>query len=209
MTILIISIIISALAYIIAEYNNASVIKYIFKPITTLLVIIIACMQMSNLQDIYADLIIVGLLFSLAGDIFLMHPRDRFVFGLGSFLIAHILFIIAISDGLNSVYDFLILLPAALYTLIFLKLILPKTGEMKLPVIVYALVLMIFLWQASVEYYYSAEVSAFYAFLGAVLFVISDSFLAHARFIGKKFYSIAVIHITYWMALVYLALSIK
>jgi len=208
MTVIIISIIISALVFIIAEYKNASTIKFIFKPLTTLLVIIIAFKQMNNLQDIYAYLIIAGLSFSLVGDVFLMHPRDKFVFGLGSFLIAHIIFIIAISDGLSSLFDLLMLLPAALYTLIFLRVILPKTGEMKWPVIVYAFVLMIFLWQASVEYYYSAEISAYYAFLGAVLFVISDSFLAHARFIGKKFYSIAVIHITYWMALVYIALSI-
>jgi len=208
MNLLIIFIIISASAYIVAEYKNASLIKYIFKPLTTLLVIFLAIKQMNNLQDFYAFLIIAGLLFSLLGDIFLMYPRDRFVFGLGSFLIAHILFIIAISDGLNSPYDLLILLPAALYTLIFLKVILPKTGEMKWPVIVYALVLMIFLWQASVEYYYSAEVSAFFAFFGSVLFVISDSLLAYAKFVRRNVYSIAAIHITYWSALVYIALSI-
>lgn len=208
MTVLIISIIISASAYIIAEYKNASLIKYIFKPLTTMLVIILAFMQMNNLQDIYAYLIIVGLLFSLLGDVFLMYPRDRFVFGLGSFLIAHIIFIIAISHGFSSGNEILILLPAAVYTLIFLKIILSKTGEMKWPVIIYALVLMIFLWQASVEYYYSAEVSAFYAFLGAVLFVISDSLLAYTKFVKKKMYSITAIHVTYWLALVYIALSI-
>ncbi len=208
MTFLIISIIVSALAYIIAEYKNASAIKYVFKPLTTLLVIFIAFNQMNNLDDNYAYLIIAGLLFSLVGDVFLMYPRDKFVYGLGSFLIAHIIFIIAISDGFHSVNEILILLPAAVYTIIFLKIILPKTGKMKWPVIIYALVLMIFLWQASVAYYYSAEVSAFNAFLGAVLFVISDSLLAYAKFVRKKPYSIAVIHITYWMALVYMAISI-
>lgn len=208
MTFLIISIIVSALAYIIAEYKNASAIKYVFKPLTTLLVIFIAFNQMSNLDDNYAYLIIAGLLFSLVGDVFLMYPRDKFVYGLGSFLIAHIIFIIAISDGFHSVNEILILLPAAVYTLILLKIILPKTGEMKWPVIIYALVLMIFLWQASVEYYYSAEVSVFYAFLGALLFVISDSLLAYTKFVKNKVYSIAAIHITYWMALVYIALSI-
>lgn len=208
MSILIVFIIISASAYIIADYKNASILKYIFKPLTTLLVILLAFKQMNGVNDTYAYLIIAGLVFSLVGDVFLMYPRDKFIYGLGSFLIAHIIFIVAISEGFNSSNELIVLLPAAVYTIIFLKIILSKTGEMKWPVIIYALVLMIFLWQASVQYYYSAELSAFYAFLGALFFIISDSFLAYAKFVKRKGYSIAAIHITYWSALVYIALSV-
>jgi uncharacterized membrane protein YhhN len=41
-----------------------------------------------------------GLVFSLAGDVFLMLPKERFVGGLVSFLLAHIAYIIGFNDSI-------------------------------------------------------------------------------------------------------------
>jgi len=48
----------------------------------------------------------------------------------------------------------------------------------------------------------------FYVFIGAILFVISDSILAYARFIKSFKLSSLLIHTTYWGAQIFIALSI-
>jgi uncharacterized membrane protein YhhN len=42
----------------------------------------------------------IGLLFSLAGDVFLMLPKEQFIAGLVSFLLAHIAYIIGLAPRL-------------------------------------------------------------------------------------------------------------
>ena len=208
MNLLIVIIFISAGLYVYGDFIKNRAIKYIFKPITTVLIIVLALLQQPDGYSVYSYLIISGLVLSLIGDIYLMLPSDKFVHGLVSFLIAHIFYIVAFGWGFGPYFEIIYLIPAAIYTLVFLWILLPKTGKMKLPVLVYALVLMIFLWQATGRYYYLAETTALYTFAGAVLFVISDSILAYGRFVKNYKLSPLLIHITYWGAQVAIALSI-
>jgi uncharacterized membrane protein YhhN len=208
MFLLIASIAFSAVAYIVSDYANKAVAKYVFKPLSTILVIFLATQQSPEVSESYKYLIISGLLLSLLGDVFLMLPNDKFIWGLLSFLLAHLIFIYALADGMGPYFEVYSLIPAAFYAIVFLWILLPKTAGLKIPVLVYSLVLMTFLWQAIGRFYYSAESSAWYSLLGALLFVVSDSLLAIARFVKKSKYSIALIHITYWSALIYIALSI-
>ena len=45
----------------------------------------------------------IGLLFSLAGDVFLLLPKEQFIAGLVSFLLAHVAYIIGFNDTLPPV----------------------------------------------------------------------------------------------------------
>jgi uncharacterized membrane protein YhhN len=69
---------------------------YLFKPLATLLILALALSLPAARAD-YARLIAAGLLLSTAGDVFLMLPRDRFVAGLASFLVAHLCYVWAFS----------------------------------------------------------------------------------------------------------------
>lgn len=64
---------------------------YIFKPLATLLLLALA-LSLPATSAGYRLAVLCGLVFSTAGDIFLMLPRDRFVAGLASFLIAHLFY---------------------------------------------------------------------------------------------------------------------
>jgi len=208
MNLLIIAILISAALYIYFDFFKNQKLKYITKPLTTILIIVLAFQQLPEGFDSYGYLILGGLVFSLIGDVFLMLPTDKFIHGLAAFLIAHIFYIVAFSSGFGPYLDFEYLIPAAVYAIIFLWIVLPKTGSMKLPVIIYAFVLMIFMWQATGRYYFLAQSSASYVFMGAILFVISDSILAYARFVKNFKLSSLLIHSTYWGAQLFIALSI-
>jgi len=199
--------IISAGLYI---YTNSlsSRLRYLFKPLTTILVISIAIILQYKSESTYGYLIIAGLVFSLFGDIFLMLPKDKFVQGLASFLIAHVFYIIAFSSGFGPYLEIGYLIPPAIYAAVFLWILLPKTGEMKIPVMVYALVLMVFLWQGLGRFYYLGNQASLFIIIGAILFVISDTILAYARFVKNFNLSPTLIHVTYWGAQIFIALSI-
>ena len=208
MNYLLLLIILSGLLHISGEYLKVSSLKYVFKPVTTALIILLTFQLKTGNFTVYKMLIISGLVFSLIGDVFLMLPKDRFVAGLVSFLIAHLLFIGAMVSGFGPFFAWLPFIPIAIYMLIFLWIVLPKTGKMTIPVLVYALVIMIFLWQAAGRAWVLAGISSTYAFLGAMLFVISDSILAYNKFVKTFKLAEFFIMLSYWSALVLLALSI-
>ena len=208
MSLLIITIFISGSLYVYSDFLNNQTLKYIFKPLTTILIIILAIIHQSENTNLYGYLIIAGLVFSLLGDVYLMLPTDKFIHGLVAFLIAHIFYILAFSSGFGPYFDIEYLIPAAIYTLVFLWILLPKTGKMKLPVLIYSLVLMVFLWQASGRFFFLGNQTSLYIIVGAILFVISDTILAYARFVKSYKLSQLLIHLTYWGAQTFLALSI-
>ncbi len=208
MDFIIVIIIISAGIYIWGDFFKKPSLKYIFKPLTTILIIVLALSQQVNVEETYKYLIVVALLFSLAGDIFLMLPSDKFIQGLASFLIAHVFYIMAFTSGFGPYLEWPYLIPAAIYAVLFLWVLLPKTGKLKVPVLIYSLVLLVFLWQAIGRFFYLADNSSLYILIGSILFVASDSVLAYVRFVKSYKFSEAFILSTYWAAQIFLALSI-
>lgn len=206
--ILSIIIFLSAILHLIGKYYKKPVLNYLFKPVTTILIIILAFFIPDSVSTIYKYFIIGGLFFSLSGDIFLMLPKDKFIHGLFSFFIAHILFIIGIISDFGPYFDWQYLIPILLYLIIILKIILPHTGNMKLPVIFYTLIISFFLWQAAGRAYYLADNSSIMAFFGALAFIISDSVLAYNKFIKTFKLAEIIIMSTYWGALYLLTLSL-
>jgi uncharacterized membrane protein YhhN len=189
---------------------------YVFKPLTTLLIIALAWHQPASLP-LYRSLVIVGLVFSLAGDVFLMLPRDRFVAGLVSFLIAHLLYIPAFTDGAwTGVYHPgglrltpWVLVPFVVYAAVLLRTLLPHVPRaLKLPVAIYAAALLVMAWQAA-ERGAAGLPGGALAAAGGVLFVASDSALALDRFVRRFPGAGALVLATYFAAQTLIALSIR
>ncbi len=190
-----------------AEYSNRRLLVYIFKPLTTSLIILVAFGFSENIDPFYQSMIVLGLCFSLAGDVFLMLPSDRFIPGLVSFLIAHLFYIAAFSIGIEPVNS--IWLPAVfmIYAIVLLQVLAPHLGRMKFPVLVYATIIAIMGWQAVERWLQIAETGALLAMLGAVSFIVSDSALAYDRFVRKFKSARAMVLITYFLAQWLIALS--
>ncbi len=100
------------------------------------------------------------------------------------------------------------LIPVLIYMAVVLKILLPQTKEMTVPVLAYVLVLTVFMWQASGRGWTLAGNSPALALLGAVLFVLSDTILAYNRFVKALKFERFFTMLTYWLAQVLLALSV-
>ncbi len=190
------------------EYKPTRTQLYLSKPLTTILIILIPLLGVSSTAPTYKWLIIVGLIFCLGGDIFLMLPAKYFIVGLVSFLIGHIFYIIAfVADaGFNLGLGWLI--PLIVYGLIMYRLLAPGLGKLKGPVIVYILAILVMAWQAWGRWSVLTGTGTLLAAVGAMVFVISDSILAYDRFRQKFKISRIVVLSTYWAAQWLIAYSV-
>ncbi|MFN8514987.1 MAG: lysoplasmalogenase [Thermomicrobiales bacterium] len=192
-----------------AEYRGPHWLVYACKPLSTALILALALATGGD-DRAYSTLIAAGLVCSLAGDIFLMLPQDRFIPGLVSFLLAHLAYIAAFiraADRPLSGTSVLPLIPLLAYGLAVLAVLRPHLGPLLVPVLAYMLVILAMAWRA-IEYAreYPALGSLAAAF-GALLFVISDSALALNRFARPFRAAQALVLGTYFVAQWLIALS--
>ena len=178
-------ILLSASLNIYAEYRGPRRLVYIFKPLTTGLIIALAILAPVPLSSFYQTMIVVGLIFSLGGDIFLMLPADRFIWGLISFLIAHLFYIVAFVYPTGFHVSPLLLALYLVYGGIMIWLLWPHIGGLRIPVLIYMAVILVMGWQSVERWSVLQTSAALLAAIGATLFVISDSTLALDRFRSK------------------------
>lgn len=140
-----------------------------------------------------------GLILSFLGDVFLLFGWG-FMPGLGSFLLAHICYIIYfLKIKKKNVWSWLPFV--FLYLGSFIYYIYPYLNEMKIPVVIYGITIATML-------YFSISTYSSLLILGAVLFVISDSVLAINMFVQHSIGKELVVMITYVLAQLMLVLGV-
>jgi uncharacterized membrane protein YhhN len=199
---------VTASMHIRAEYRGPRLHVYLFKPLTTVLILLVAVDATGSEGSLYSYAIIAGLVCSLAGDLFLMLPSDRFVAGLVSFLVAHLFYTVGFISGMGFSLSLWALLPLLAYGVVMFSALSPHLGRMKLPVSVYMGAILVMAWQAWERWVWTRQQEALLAAIGAVLFLISDSALALNRFRGQYRSARALTLGTYFAAQWLIALSV-
>ena len=175
----------SAATHIYADHKGLRRYAYVFKPLTMVLLLLIAVFAARDDVSVYGLAIIAGIVFSLVGDIALMLPKKQVIVGMGAFLVAHVAYIISFSSGTTAISNTWLLLPFIVYVLIMGWAFIPRSGKLKLPVGIYEVAIIVMAWRALERMLQTGSTGAAMAFAGAVLFVISDSLWA-CNFIIKR-----------------------
>jgi uncharacterized membrane protein YhhN len=194
------SVVLAAMLAIIAEARGWRVAHYFAKPLTTLLILWAATDATGHPSQLYQRAIVAGLACSLVGDVFLMLPGDRFVPGLACFLLAHLCYIAAFTNGGHFRLDPMVLVPLGLLAGGILFLLWANLDALGLPVTLYVAVIVVMAWQAGSRWRSIGDSATALAAVGALLFVISDSALAIQRFRGPFPFATPVILGTYYTA---------
>lgn len=207
-TFLIAAVFVCAVLAIVGRYRSPAM-HYVYKPLTTLLIIAVAGFAgMGNEPGSYRWLVLAGLLFSLVGDVFLMLPKDRFIAGLASFLLAHLFYIAAF--GLHGGTDAPLWLwvVVALGALASIASLLPNAGKLRIPVACYSLVIAAMALTALARGMNVDTPAANLAASGALLFVASDSLLGFNRFVKPFAAAEALLLSSYFCGQLLIALSV-
>jgi uncharacterized membrane protein YhhN len=184
-TLLILIAVVLAVATIIARYSYPAqpVPLYIFKPLATISILAIAFIPAIRHPTGYGALIGLGLVFSLAGDIWLMLPADRFIPGLVSFLLAHVCYLVAFTSAVARPGSFLPPMAVLIAAILVLAYLWPGLSRgLRIPVCFYVGAIAAMAGMAVYRASAGAATGAFVAAVGALLFMASDSVLAINRF---------------------------
>jgi uncharacterized membrane protein YhhN len=205
------AVILSAGLTIVAYYLRPPrpILIYVFKPLTTILILVVALLPGTFLTDRYVGAIGLGLLFSLFGDIWLMLPENRFLYGLVCFLLAHLCYVFAFLTG-TPAYGFpWPVLPLAVIGAIILGYLWPALpAGLKGAVSLYVTVIVVMASLAVGRAVTRLSMDTLSAAIGALLFMTSDAILAIDRFRRPFHLAQAAVLGSYFTGQLMIALSI-
>lgn len=179
------------------------------KPLTTMLVISLAIANDSEIK--YSGIAVLALVLCLEGDIALLPTIDKFIVGLASFLLGHVVFIVLFARygmshrGLGAIALGGAIVLAATAGRVIVRGAARRDPALRLPVVAYLLVICAMTvcgWATGRGW----------VIAGTTLFVISDTLLGWGRFAREgemtdRTHSVAVM-VTYHGAIAALALSL-
>ena len=178
-------------------------VEYVCKPATTVALIAIALSLHPHLASQRAAFV-VALAFSLAGDVFLMLPFDGFIFGLASFFVAHVAFVVGFVvahphvGALIGGIAFVAVYAASLGS----RVLRAAPRDLRLPVVAYVGVI-------SVMVALAIGSTNGLAVAGAVAFLVSDTLIAWNRFVRPIASAPVAIMVTYHAAQALLVASLR
>lgn len=181
--------IIASLGEILSEVIRLQYLHQVCKP---LIMVTLGIYYLSRAQ--YRSAVVgLAIFFSLAGDILLMFEGENskfFILGLTAFLIAHIFYILAyrqhqdesMESSLKGVQKIRFSFPIVLAGTGLIVVLYPSLGTLKIPVMVYALILIVMVLNSVFRYGRTINASFWLVFVGSIFFMLSDSVLAINKF---------------------------
>jgi uncharacterized membrane protein YhhN len=187
----------------IAVAVGAKPVEYVCKPLTLAALVAMAVV----LDPVHADTrtwFVLALVLSLMGDVFLMLPRDLFVFGLGAFLLGHVAYTVGLNLHTENLWWIAIPVPIVAGVLA-VRLVrgIRRSHQAALvpPVIAYVVVIAAMVSSAL------ASGNALAA-LGALFFMGSDALIGETRFVRPWVGAGVAIMVTYHLGQALLAVSL-
>ena len=191
---------------LIGVYLKNDILIYVAKPLIVIALILYFLSATKGIQNGFIIIIVRALIFSWLGDLVLMFDsfnKNIFLIGLLAFLFAHLIYIrffslvrmaekIKLKPGL--------ILSVVLYYSGLIFLLFNDLHEMKIPVMVYGIVISIMFLLALHMLFVRNKEAGKLMMLGALLFVVSDSILAINKFYESFEYAGVAIMLTYGIA---------
>lgn len=183
-------------AEIFAEITDDTEMIWISKPLLMPLLLVLFLTNGEKNQPKEKWFFAAALAFSLIGDVFLIFRRDElFVFGLASFLLAHLAYILSFSERIREadvalMNKLLSAIPFLLFVISFLWFLRPyilgneQTASLFTPVVVYASVISLMGYAALLRKNSVSKPGFWMVFGGALLFILSDSCIAWNKFVS-------------------------
>lgn len=179
--------------------------EYLLKPLA-MVALIAATLTLDPSSDAARGALVVGLVLSLVGDVFLMLPNDMFVPGLSAFLAAHIAYVVALwMLGVSAGGLLVGLALVVIAGLIVGRRIVTGAGRadhaLVAPVAAYMVVISLMVVSAF-------GTGLFFAVVGALLFYASDAVIGWTRFVADHRHGRLLVMATYHLGQAGLVLAL-
>jgi len=194
------------LLHIIADYRRAWRLTYLLKPLTMLCFVLLVLLT-DPAEPGYRNAVVMALLFSLTGDVFLMLRPARFLAGLIAFLLAHVVYVTGFARLADGLWWPGLIIPA-LAGLLMARLLWTGAGALRPAVLAYITTIALMVASAASAWWTAPDTGRLVLLLGACLFMVSDAFLGYARFRHRSTHAQGLILGTYYPAQCLIAISV-
>jgi uncharacterized membrane protein YhhN len=172
--------------FLVGEKRRSQLLRWLGKPVASG-AFVAAAWSRGALDSAYGRWVLAALVFSMLGDILLL-PASTLLFGLGSFLVGHLLFAAAfVARGVSWPVATGVAVVAAGAALPVARWLLPHVkGGMRAPVVAYMTAISAMVSLAAASY---ARAPAPLLLGGALAFYFSDLSVARDRFVQHDFFN--------------------
>ncbi len=159
--------------YVDASYRGPAWQRWLFKPITLLLLLLLA--WQAPMLNTLSYLVLAGVLVSMAGDALTLLPTQRLLYALSAFFLSHLLYTIWFASQMSFAFWWPVPLVLALFGILLLAVLWSQLEALRLPVCAFVGITLIMVWLAADLYFARPTDTRFSAFVGTVLLLLSDS----------------------------------
>ncbi len=195
----------TALCAIVLDSYGKEYFFIVFKPLTTILILLFAVVY-GNRKNSYRRWVLFALCFCLLGDVLLL-VESYFIAGLVAFLIAHLCFTWSFINLAGFKKYLVPLIFLLVFGVTYYSILYDSLQVLKIPVLFYFVVIILMSWQGISLRIWKDHRSFTLISIAVVLFLISDSVLAWAKFKSSFQLSGVLVLATYWVSIFLLAAS--
>lgn len=167
-----IAVVFSGWLYVDASYRGPTWQRWVFKPITLILLLLLA--WQAPMFSAISYLVLAGLCASLVGDALTLLPRERTLYAIGAFFLSHLLYTIWFAGQLTFTFFWPLPLILLVIGVLLLAVIWTRLEEMKLPVLAFVGMTLVMVWVAGELWFLRPTDTALSGFFGASLLLLGN-----------------------------------
>ncbi|MES4615685.1 MAG: lysoplasmalogenase [Ewingella sp.] len=166
--------------YVDASYRGPRWQRWLFKPVTLLLLLLLAW-QAPEL-NVYSYLILLGLAATLVADGLLLLPEERFLYAIGAFFLSHLLYTLSFASQMTLTFFWPLPLALIVIGAVLLAVIWSRLAELRWAVSTYIGMTLLMVWLAGEQYFARSTDLAFSLLCGTLLLLLGNVFWLVSRY---------------------------
>ncbi|TKI07164.1 lysoplasmalogenase [Martelella alba] len=177
-----IAVVFSGWLFVDAAYRGPAWQRWLFRPVTLLLLLVLALQ--APVMTATGYLILLGLVATLAADTLSLLPKERMMYVIGAYFLSHLLYTL----GFASQMTFSIFWPLPVALLIIGALLLTavwtRLHELRWPICTYVAMTLIMVWVAGEQYFGNRSSHGFSLLAGTALLLVASAvwLISHYRY---------------------------
>ncbi|MCV9879838.1 lysoplasmalogenase [Brenneria izbisi] len=187
-----IAVLFSGWLYVDASYRGPAWQRWLFKPVTILLLLALA--WQTPFLSVSGYLIVAGLLATLVADMLLLLPTQRLLYAFAAYFAAHLLYTLSFfTSQMALTFFWPLALSLVLLAAILIALIWSKLNDQRWPVCAFILMTILMVWVAGERYFALGSDHNFSLLAGcALLFIAHAAWLIHHYRINFRAHQVIV-----------------
>lgn len=167
--------------YVDASYRGPVWQRWLFKPVTLLLLLMLA--WQAPMFSATGYLVLAGLLASLAGDALTQLPGQRTLYAIGAFFLSHLLYTIWFASSMTLSFFWPLPLALIIIGALLIAALWTRLDEYRWPVCTFIGMTLVMVWLAAEQWFLRPTDAAFSGFAGASLLLLGNIiwYLTHYR----------------------------